>query len=258
MSLGTIAIEQRPAPVSAARPGRSRSGFCGVTIHETGNYRRSADARSHAAYLAGAGKNNQTSAHYYVDDERAVQCIPEGEVAWHASDGTRAPGGNMSTVCIEICTNWGWLPPEYAGLQKDVKNAAAASEAEKEEAMRRFAKAVDNAALLAAGVLHRNGAKGTAGFLHQHNHWDTKNRKDCPHNLRRDIPVGWGTFVQKVQLRLDALWAVAGGGAAESAAPPSRAEEGLYRVQVGAFAGRENAEALLARLKADGYEGYIR
>lgn len=32
----------------------------------------------------------------------------------------------------------------------------------------------------------------------------------------------------------------------------------IYRVQVGAFAKRENAEIMLARLKADGYDGYIR
>ena len=32
----------------------------------------------------------------------------------------------------------------------------------------------------------------------------------------------------------------------------------LYRVQVGAFAVRENAEKMLARLKAAGFEGFIR
>lgn len=33
---------------------------------------------------------------------------------------------------------------------------------------------------------------------------------------------------------------------------------GLYKVQVGAFASRENAEKLLAQLKADGYSGFIK
>ena len=31
----------------------------------------------------------------------------------------------------------------------------------------------------------------------------------------------------------------------------------LYKVQVGAFSVKENAEKLLAKLKADGYEGFI-
>ena len=35
------------------------------------------------------------------------------------------------------------------------------------------------------------------------------------------------------------------------------AEDKWYRVQCGAFRERKNAEALLAKLKADGYEGYI-
>ena len=44
--------------------------------------------------------------------------------------------------------------------------------------------------------------------------------------------------------------------------PPKPAEpattDTLYRVQVGAFAIRENAEKMLARLKAAGFEGFIR
>ena len=36
------------------------------------------------------------------------------------------------------------------------------------------------------------------------------------------------------------------------------ATDKLYRVQVGAFAVRANAEKMLAKLKAAGFEGYIR
>lgn len=39
---------------------------------------------------------------------------------------------------------------------------------------------------------------------------------------------------------------------------PKPAEQKLYRVQVGAFANRDNAEKMLARLKAAGFDGYIR
>ena len=39
---------------------------------------------------------------------------------------------------------------------------------------------------------------------------------------------------------------------------PPVADTPLYRVQVGAFAVRANAERMLAKLKAAGFEGYIR
>ena len=42
------------------------------------------------------------------------------------------------------------------------------------------------------------------------------------------------------------------------AQPEQPAEQKLYRVQVGAFANRENAERMLRRLKDAGFEGYIR
>lgn len=40
--------------------------------------------------------------------------------------------------------------------------------------------------------------------------------------------------------------------------PEQPAADKLYRVQVGAFANRENAERMLAKLKVAGFEGYIR
>ena len=42
------------------------------------------------------------------------------------------------------------------------------------------------------------------------------------------------------------------------AEPEQPATDKLYRVQVGAFANRDNAEKMLQRLKAAGFEGYIR
>ena len=40
--------------------------------------------------------------------------------------------------------------------------------------------------------------------------------------------------------------------------PEKPATDKLYRVQVGAFAVRENAERMLRRLKDAGFEGFIR
>ena len=39
---------------------------------------------------------------------------------------------------------------------------------------------------------------------------------------------------------------------------PAATTDKLYRVQVGAFAVRANAERMLTKLKAAGFEGYIR
>lgn len=39
--------------------------------------------------------------------------------------------------------------------------------------------------------------------------------------------------------------------------PPQPKGDGLFRVQVGAFANRDNAEKMLARLKKAGFTGFI-
>ena len=44
----------------------------------------------------------------------------------------------------------------------------------------------------------------------------------------------------------------------EKEQPKPATTDKLYRVQVGAFAVRANAERMLAKLKAAGFEGYIR
>lgn len=249
-----VSVQERLIPLSAARPGIRLQGFGGVTIHETANYRRGANAQGHLAYMLGGGKNSTVSAHYYVDDTGAIRCIPETEVAWHAGDGQKAGGGNMTTVAIEICEDWGYLPPEYTGAQKDVKPASAATDAEKADAMARFTAAVDNAAQLAAEILQRHGITTAQGYVHRHYDWSGK---DCPHNIRKDLPVGWATFTAKVQVRLDAL--------RQTVTPPDVAEDAgkvpedtLYRVQVGAFNNKDNADRLLRQLAKDGYKAYIK
>lgn len=246
-------IEKNLITVSAARSGRKRPAFNGVTVHETANYRSGANARGHQSYMAGNGKNKQVSAHYYVDDVRAVQLIPEEEVAWHAGDGVKPGGGNLTTVAIEICEDWGFLPLEYAGMQAGVPSEAAVQQEEKNKAMLRFSVAIDNAAQLAADILYRNGKETAEGWLWQHNHWSGK---DCPHNIRKDRPIGWGTFKGKVQARLDAL--KQGKQAEIEALPPAEAPEKIvYKVQVGAFSKPENAQRLLESLRAKGFEGVL-
>ena len=74
----------------------------------------------------------------------------------------------MKTISIEICDN----------ADGNIKQAT------------------DNAAILAADILRRNGITDVNGHLFQHNYWTGK---DCPYDIRRGNPYDWNTFVSKVQ-----------------------------------------------------------
>ena len=128
-----------------------------ITVHETGNASKGANAKAHAAYLFGGGaRERKVSWHYTVDDERAVRHIPETETAFHAGDG--AGDGNRRSIGIELCVN---------------------SDGD-------FAKTKKNAAQLCALILLRR--RGL--IIVQHNHWNGKN---CPERLRA---AGWEEFLE--------------------------------------------------------------
>ena len=161
---------------SKARSGIKRNGFAGVTIHNTDNTGKTADALSHGKYLKGSGKNAKASWHYCVDDEIATASIPEKERALHAGDGTGK--GNSKTIGIEICVNKGG----------DLFDAT------------------ENGAKLAADILHRNGVKEAKSGVnvHQHNYFSSFG-KDCPKNIRAGDPYNWKTFVERVNYYLDQM-----------------------------------------------------
>jgi len=69
------------------RPGKANPCKY-VTIHNTGNSSKGADAKAHASYIkGGAAANLPASWHYTVDEKEAYQHIPESETAYHAADG---------------------------------------------------------------------------------------------------------------------------------------------------------------------------
>ena len=78
------------------RPGRDTNPDTYITIHETGNAAKGADAAAHGAYLDSAA----------VDDHAIVQHLPDYETAYHAGDGKAGPG-NTTSIGIEICVNAG-------------------------------------------------------------------------------------------------------------------------------------------------------
>ncbi len=117
-----------------------------ITIHETGNYSKGANAAAHASYLRNTSA--KVSWHYTVDDKCAYQHIPNSEVAYHAGDTY----GNSVSIGIEICVN-----PD-GDFNKACLNAA--------ELVRKLMK------------VHEIPIENVV----QHNRW---NGKDCPKNLRK-------------------------------------------------------------------------
>ena len=91
------------------------------------------------------GKPNWISWHYTVDDNRAIQHVPDDETAWHAGKD-----GNAKSVAIEICMN--------QGIDQDAAN--------------------DRAAKLAAHLLYKHGL--SIEDLVTHQHWTNKK---CPSQL---------------------------------------------------------------------------
>lgn len=165
-----VEIREMLAPAgTACRSGYQRTGFIGVTIHETANTSPGAGALNHAKYLQNSGKENSVSWHYAVDDALITRSVPEKERAWHAGDG-RNGNGNCKTIAIEICVN-----PESD-----------------------YDTAVRNAAELAADVLVRNGIDNAWAGLFTHSDWM---KKSCPYNILKDS--AWEKFNNTVQHFID-------------------------------------------------------
>ena len=135
---------------------------CGyITIHETGNAARGADAAAHGSYLnSAAGEAALVSWHYTVDDHAIVQHLSDGETAYHAGDGPKGTG-NARSIGVEICVN----------------------------ADGDFAKARENAASLVRLLMEEHGIP--IGHVVQHNHW---NGKDCPYTIRHTSGT-WEAFL---------------------------------------------------------------
>ena len=150
------------------RPGIRLTGPHYITIHDTANPAKGADALAHAKYLkSDAAANLPVSWHFTVDDKRIVQHLPLDEVGWHAGDGSKG-AGNTSSIGIEICEN---------------------SDGDR-------SKAEANAAELVASLLRQFGLPLDA--VVQHNRWTGKN---CPRVIR-SRPGGWGGFLAAVQNHL--------------------------------------------------------
>ena len=133
-----------------------------ITIHETANTNKGANAEMHARYI-----NNGSSAtwHYTVDDKQAIQHYIDSRQCWHAGDGSGK--GNRESIGIEICVN----------------------------SDGNFNKTIENAVELVKILMKKHNIP--ISNVVQHNHWSGKN---CPYNLRGNRKgISWNDFLTMVK-----------------------------------------------------------
>lgn len=147
-----------------------------LTIHQTGNTARGANAKMHAQYQitnARMSVPREASWHWQVDDFRAIQSFEHSVQCWHASDGRG--DGNLNSIAIEGCIN----------VDSNYKNA------------------VKNMAKLAAKILKDENIP-LSNMLQHHDF--ARDKKNCPAQIRGGLEgITWQVFQQLVQNELDLL-----------------------------------------------------
>lgn len=134
----------------------------GVTIHDTANTGRGANAQAHAN-LQSNGNSRQASWHYQVDDAQAIRSYKHGDICWHAG----AVSGNHHRIAIEICIN----------------------------SDGNYKKAVQNAAELTAQILKQEGLTPDNVDRHQ-----THSGKYCPRQILEGRDgITWAKFMEMVR-----------------------------------------------------------
>ena len=132
-----------------------------ITIHETGNTNKGANALNHAKYI-----NNGSSAtwHYTVDDTQIIQHYEDTVQCWHAGDGKGE--GNLNSIGVEMCVN---------------------SDGD-------FNKTILNTIELVKHLMNKHNIP--IKNVVQHNKWSGK---DCPSNIRSGKPISWGGFINMIK-----------------------------------------------------------
>lgn len=133
-------------PGSINRP-QTKNSCRYITVHDTANKSRGADAAAHAKYIKSL--KEKTSWHYTVDDSGIYQHIPDNEKSYHTSDRE----ANESSIAIELCVN------ADGDFEKTKQNAAK----------------LVNMIIEKHGILKEN--------IRAHRDWTGK---DCPASLRGD------------------------------------------------------------------------
>lgn len=217
-------------PNNISLPSKRVLSFGGYTVHNTDAITVSSKTTMAEQYTRATynGNMGDVRVHFYVDDVEAWQNLPLDWQSWHAGSKKNGKGepeangshiGNQATISIEI--------------------------------IGKSAKAEDNAARLIAYLMTLSGT-GT-DKLFTHNYWvnvrrgrtgtlDELNKlpdgyKGCPAYIRPH----WDSFKAQAEKYID-----------------FKAEENvLYRVQVGAFRNKSNAEIYLKSVQKYFPEAFI-
>lgn len=183
-----------------------------ITVHQTGNPSRGANAQAHANLQS---RGFSASWHWQVDDKEAIQSFDHTWRLWHAGDGRGK--GNMESIGIESCIN---------------------SDGD-------YVKAVRNTAKLVAKIMKDEGIP--ISRVVQHNYWSGKN---CPMQIRAgQAGITWTKFISMIQTELNQKPVEV-----KPQKPVTTGKEGnYYRVQLGAFREKANAENMLSKAKQAGF-----
>lgn len=167
-----------------------------------------------------ANNDIDVSAHYFVDDDSATNCVPEDYVAWHCGGVKYATGGsfygkctNANSIGIEICD--------------DVKNGV----------IYPSAKTIANVLELTKSLMKKYKIP-KANVIR---HYDVTG-KPCP--------AYWCGTAAKEKLWKSEFHDKLDG------TTTSTTSKRLYRVQVGAFSVKANADNLVKELKSKGYDAF--
>lgn len=183
-----------------------------ITVHQTGNPSRGANAQVHANLQS---RGFSASWHWQVDDKEAIQSFDHTWRLFHAGDGRGK--GNMESIGIESCIN---------------------SDGD-------YVQAVKNTAKLVAKIMKDEGIP--ISRVVQHNYWSGKN---CPMQIRAgQAGITWTKFISMIQTELNQKPVEV-----KPQKPVTTGKEGnYYRVQLGAFREKANAENMLSKAKQAGF-----
>ena len=194
-----------------------------ITIHNTPDINEAAGTNDAEQYARATFNNNMGDVvvHYYVDETDCWHILADDTVGWHAADGVNGPG-NTKSVAIEIIM-------DGSGQSYDIR-------------------AEDRGAKLAAILLHRYGLG--VDRLKTHRDWYPK--KYCPAYI---LPH-WDAFIGMAKAYLAEIEKQ--DAAAKAPQTDGAKKKTFYRVQVGYYGVKANAEAMRDKLKAAGFDAIIR
>ena len=243
---GTITIKQKITPDGAratkdicsyvkqgdlVKPNAPLAGGTGIprgiTVHNTGDISCASGttpAEQYARATYPNGNMNGVAVHYWVWHEEIWQQLSDSERGWHAADGSSRRASRRAGQTI-------------GGNLDTISIECIGADAQSE----------DTTAKLVAYLCEKHGLDPSLD-VYTHNYFYSA--KYCPLYI---LPH-WGAFMEKVKRYFDA--------SPEAEQEPEEEQtqkKKFYRVQIGAFTVKNNAEACLTQARAAGFaDAYIK